>query len=1241
MRKGFILSIDALMAASIIATAVILMSSMSFYYSSPEFSYKRLYSSGKDSITILEKAKIKSIYDDIDSETKINCEITQNDLNKTLIDMIGYYWAQGNNECATNLTAFIYNSILNETTPGFALLIDGNEIFSTQLNEPDYISRVSTVASGYEKEKVVRGYISKVFITKASRESSTYGYFGGYVGDGNITKNFEIPTDSNVTEFYIEMDIGSNFTLYMNGNQSGMYNITTANMSSDSFTICNLTINPSYCELIKEGNNSLMINFTTKDNNYIGGGYFRIKHKTTEFIADTEEGGSTRIRKHYLPGIKGLINLYSSFYIPGEINSIQLYLHYKNNLSINEIGIPVYFVIGNQEVYRENGTGKFNRTVNDTVLASYLNYSNISKTTVPLRFGIETFLFDFGIGTSDSVLITDRSGSMDDCDVNTEACLHSDCSWRNGCQNQRIDVAKDVDKIFVETMLNVSGNRVGLNGYGESVCSSYKLSNDTDALTSRIDTYDHDCGCTCIPCGIAKAMETIVMGRMQSSLISRNSEWFYNTSYPSSEPSPDSNGTVWYNLTYNDINWTNETAMFGFENSPYSPNIDTDIGNNNGNYYFRKKINITDINYVEDVELFILADDSAEVYLNGHLIFNDTYDRQAEYWNRGGHIFYEGFEEGNLDQWTMDSNNDGGVVELNDEPYEGSANVHFYGDDSATNTIWLQSNGINLTGRQNVTFRYFWATEDLEGSDHGYLDVYDGSWHNGEKEYGYDNGRNNYYTSDFQDYLWEIIDMENYNTIDNFTIRFRATPQHTERWDAFLIDEVSVSEHLIINESYLREGENVVAVKLRNDDSDSAKFDLELNYTQKRYKAITIMSDGDANTVLGGDGCDDSSGAKVQTIQLSCDARDDYGMNIYSIAFGEDADEDTLRKAACWNCSADDWLSGEGEDNCSRYFKSSSAEELAQIYSDIASDIANATYKAQTITASEDISLDNILYPDSYIEFNYTPVINPISYGEITVTYESDRLGVNSGNELITDNETGTKEGWFSIPPDSNILEAKVTSYSSSYWTDRLWVNSSNTPNQNFTNVFWLANFSDDYETLGDPYTINIPVEYLTAGGNNSIKIGTGIIPDNGTGASPDDRVIYTISIGGIGLVGYSDVFPELKGCTVDIYSDTDGDNIADKTYTVSVGPEPSDEFNPKNDSIDDAFMRLLDKLNFIYDSNENNYGTGTALDPYDGVNSTNPIDIEITSDISFNSNFISDVPSLWGPATLEVHTWI
>ncbi|MFH1364772.1 MAG: hypothetical protein ABIH52_03905, partial [Candidatus Aenigmatarchaeota archaeon] len=216
--------------------------------------------------------------------------------------------------------------------------------------------------------------------------------------------------------------------------------------------------------------------------------------------------------------------------------------------------------------------------------------------------------------------------------------------------------------------------------------------------------------------------------------------------------------------------------------------------------------------------------------------------------------------------------------------------------------------------------------------------------------------------------------------------------------------------------------------------------------------------------------------------------------------------------------------------------------------------------------------------------------------------------------------------------------DSKVTSYSSKYWTDRLYVKNESS---DWTQVFWLGNYSDEYRFVGDPFVVQIPPLLVEAGKNNSIRLGTGASIDNATGGSPDARPIYTIRIGGLNLEGYSDIFPKGKGSTVTVYYDYDGDNTVDGSAVVAVGPEPTDIFDPINDSIDDAFMRLLDNLNFILDVNDGSYGDGNILNPYDGVNQTNPIDLQITSDVEFASSTISDIPTLWGPAELEIRTWI
>ncbi len=266
------------------------------------------------------------------------------------------------------------------------------------------------------------------------------------------------------------------------------------------------------------------------------------------------------------------------------------------------------------------------------------------------------------------------------------------------------------------------------------------------------------------------------------------------------------------------------------------------------------------------------------------------------------------------------------------------------------------------------------------------------------------------------------------------------------------------------------------------------------------------------------------------------------------------------------------------------------------------------------------------------------------------MNFESPRLRASTGENVTTDDATGTKEGWFFIPGDTEvsteILDSKITSYSSYYWTDRLWVNSSNTPDQNWTRVYWLGNYSDEYEKLGDPYIVQIPPGLLKANGNNSFRIGTGLGPSPlsaGKGASPDDRVIYTLGVRGIGLAQYSDIFSKAGGSTVTIYFDYNGDNVPENSRTVQVGPDPGDAFDPMNDSIDNAFMKLMDTMNFISDlnsgiadMNRTSAGPSGTGDGSDG----NPIDLEITEDVNFKSDFISQIPSMWGPAIMEVRIW-
>jgi hypothetical protein len=307
---------------------------------------------------------------------------------------------------------------------------------------------------------------------------------------------------------------------------------------------------------------------------------------------------------------------------------------------------------------------------------------------------------------------------------------------------------------------------------------------------------------------------------------------------------------------------------------------------------------------------------------------------------------------------------------------------------------------------------------------------------------------------------------------------------------------------------------------------------------------------------------------KLETVNKSCEARDIYGINVYAVAFGIHADVDLLNQTACWNCTACDpsedlnnpdcWLS-----DCNPVYTSDDADELKKIYRKIAKEIVEIGYAAQRVNITGGVPLENILYTDSYIEYNYTPliIVDPDEHGRVSITREGKRLREFTGEDFITDQATKTKEGWYDIPEGVTLVDAKITSYSSEFWTDRLLINSSATGD--WVTIYNLTNYRTDYRGLGDPYIIQIPVNYVTSG-NNSLRIGAGYSVENeirGVGGSPDDRLIYTMRISG--RVGYNETFGTLDEAVedakrrlnntikvYDVYVDDQDIDVDYKSYT-------------------------------------------------------------------------------------------
>jgi len=1204
--KGVIFTFDALFALLLVITIVPLIV---LFASTTEVTTEHVGFQAESAIDTLAELKIRNIIrEPAVSELYSRGVISDNDLDRPVMEFIVDMWASNsttNFTYAQNITEKLLRTMLSENF-AWSLSLENETLFDTggQIRKTSATGR--RIASGFRKGSPTAGYVASIFLTSiGGKKASSYYFFGGFVGQGNISFNiFDIPSDAKVTSIYMEMDVGTNFTFLINDNVCGTFNKTVG------LTADNWTINSSYClnRILNGIKNNFSIAFIGSyfTKHFIGGGFIKITYNTKQlFLADEN---STR---KYMPGISGVINYFDSFYVPGSLNNMTMYLHYINNIS----GATLFFSIGSVEIFRSSNAGEQAVILNDSYLKSLLSYSNISNRTVPIRFGTEGFALITGVGAgaSDSVLITDNSGSMDTCDVNS----NTTCDCIGPCRRTRLNVAKEVDKEFVSTILNYSNNRISLVGYQGDVCNVLDFTNNATSLNNTIDGYTDNCnvgpGGTCISCGVHNSTHILDSGDNISTLIPRKSSWLYNNNYPSTEPPNDTNNFRWTEREYTDSSWPSGTAILGFESVAYSPNVNTNIGNNGGNYYFRKHFTINDINSIRNGEMFILFDDRAEVYINGRLFLNHTTKQNASYWNMPETIFSEGFESGNLNNWVIDSNNDGGIVEASGtEPHSGSWSAKFYGDDDASaENIWIEK-ALNLSDKKSVYLTYYWAVEEFESGEYGNLDIYNGTWISGVRRHG---GGTNRHRTDPGDYDYDKVILDIQNLTDGFKIRFSANPSESQattspnrHGDTFFVDDVKVKEKLVVDRSYFVNGDNVVAVKLYNSDSEAAKFDLELNYSANRFKAILVMSDGGANRCLQENSCPNAV-ADNETIERACHARDEFGITVYSVAFGSGADITVSNKTACWDCRSGTWIP-----NCNRFFTSNDADELKKIYKEIAQSIINASFVAQAIVITGNISGNSTLYTDSYMEFNFTRNITQPKYQEISASIETDKFG-------------GCNISFF-IPQQFRIIDAKVTSFSSDLWTSSAAVRS----NGNWITVYNLSTYGNDYTRLGDPFFVNIPESLLAINKTNYVNITIESSPGNST-CSSNNRVIYTARFRA--SAPYGEVFYTISGGIYRIYYDTNHDGTSDGFTDISIGSNlpnfnPTtrtiDQLDPVNNALDDAVIRLLNSLNFVI-TQSNTGRSGEA---------TNPIDIML-SNLEADATATGGIPFSWGPLDIRL----
>ena len=472
-KRGIFFSADALIALAIIMI-VILVAFPIFEYSVTKTNVHQ------DSIVILSSLKVGEF---ASNSLTVNTWIADgiiNDTEKLLIEQLGIFSAE-NPAYAQALAQEILNMI--NTTENMGIWYNNTLLASKnttpyELAEKVDVARQTISGIGGLGEGSATGFSARAYLSGSSQ--NIYTYFGGYVGEGNIS--FFLRDTHRPSSIEMELVINNDFELFVNNVSGGTFSKSPSESEPVRY---NLTIDSAsplifaffetngYYFIPSEPEYDYDLIELRGKNLHISGGFIKVTYRKRDVAYDQT--------RYYFPGINGVINLYDGFYIPGNVTNMSVFLHMDSNYS-------TFLIIGNQTVYKNITDGEETIIINNTQLLSYgVNYSQSSKKTVPLRLGLENFSSSGGNNAKVDVFsVTDISFSMRD---------------------QPLLDAKSANHELIDVILNVSGNRVGLATYSTWAYTnySYNLTNNSAALHNRVNVFSA-IDRTCICCGIMKAI---------------------------------------------------------------------------------------------------------------------------------------------------------------------------------------------------------------------------------------------------------------------------------------------------------------------------------------------------------------------------------------------------------------------------------------------------------------------------------------------------------------------------------------------------------------------------------------------------------------------------------------------------------------------------------------------------------------------------------------------------------------
>lgn len=464
--RGAFFSIDALIALLIIFLVIII--------AVPTIKQRNVESKLDQDILVSLSAIKVSEFDNVYVQSLISQGIITN-TNNSLLEQIGEFYVT-NVSLATNIADEFLATI--ETKENVGIWLENTLIAAkntTAFQDARQIDASRQILSGVMAGQNITGYSARAFLSSNVRQA--YTYFGGYIGEGNITATLSY--NGTIQSASLEIATNADFQIYINGLYAGNY---TKSLTDTTPITYDLT-----AHITKFSSGTNLVEFRGQ-NLYIAGGFIKITYTAEPAPA---------AQKYYFPGIQGIINIYDGLFIPTQLNSMSVSLHLDSNLT-------TFLTIGNTTVFNGSTNGEQVVTLANSQLAAQLNYNKLVNKTIPIRLGLSNVSVNSTSQAVDLLSVTDLSGSMED---NCPSGYQTNISI-SPC---KINDAKVANNLLIDAILNVSVNRIGLAGfqYYAKKKNFHQLSVNTTSLKNVVSNVWDAAEWTCTCCGIMKAISCI------------------------------------------------------------------------------------------------------------------------------------------------------------------------------------------------------------------------------------------------------------------------------------------------------------------------------------------------------------------------------------------------------------------------------------------------------------------------------------------------------------------------------------------------------------------------------------------------------------------------------------------------------------------------------------------------------------------------------------------------------------